>query len=77
MVGEGDGSYTRMMVQVVPASSAFSVVGDCFSAREELGLAVRVGSVSTGAATSLSFIECTVDLPALSTWRHPAHAFRS
>jgi phosphoglycerate kinase len=69
---------TRVVAQAVADSDAFSVVGggDSASALEELGLADRVGFLSTGGGASLTFIECGGDLPALEALRHAANAPR-
>jgi phosphoglycerate kinase len=72
-------SGTRVVAQAVADSPAFSVVGggDSASALEELGLANRVGFLSTGGGASLSFIERGGDLPALEALRHASNAPRS
>ncbi len=69
---------TRIVAEAVAHSPAFTVVGggDSVSALDELGLAGRVGYVSTGGGASLSFIELEGHLPGIDALRRAPNAPR-
>jgi phosphoglycerate kinase len=66
---------TRTVAQAVADSKGFSIVGggDSASALDRLGLAGRVGFVSTGGGASLELLEHG-DLPGLEALRHASNA---
>jgi phosphoglycerate kinase len=69
---------TRVVAQAVAECPGFSVVGggDSASALEELGLADRVGYLSTGGGASLTFIETEGRLPGIEALRRAPNAPR-
>jgi phosphoglycerate kinase len=69
---------TRVVAQAVAESPGFSVVGggDSASALEELGLADRIGYLSTGGGASLAFIETEGKLPGIEALRRAPNAPR-
>ncbi len=68
-------SGTRRVAEAVAASGGFTVVGggDSASALDRLGLADRVGFLSTGGGATLDFIEHG-DLPGLAALRQAVNA---
>jgi phosphoglycerate kinase len=69
---------TRVVAQAVAECPGFSVVGggDSASALEELGLADRVGYLSTGGGASLAFIQSEGHLPGIDALRSAPNAPR-
>ena len=69
---------TRVVAQAVAECPGFSVVGggDSASALEDLGLADRVGYLSTGGGASLAFIESEGRLPGIDALRRAPNAPR-
>jgi phosphoglycerate kinase len=69
---------TRVVAQAVAECPGFSVVGggDSASALEELGLADRVGYLSTGGGASLAFIQSEGRLPGIDALRGAPNAPR-
>jgi phosphoglycerate kinase len=69
---------TRVVAQAVAECPGFSVVGggDSASALEELGLADKVGFLSTGGGASLAFIETEGRLPGIEALRGAPNAPR-
>ncbi len=69
---------TRVVAQAVAECPGFSVVGggDSASALEELGLADKVGFLSTGGGASLAFIETEGRLPGIEALRRAPNAPR-
>ena len=69
---------TRVVARAVAECRGFSVVGggDSASALEELGLADRVGYLSTGGGASLAFIESEGRLPGIDALRRAPNAPR-
>jgi phosphoglycerate kinase len=68
---------TYAVAKAIAGSCGFSVVGggDSVAALDELGLAERVGFVSTGGGASLELLEHG-DLPGLEALRHASNATR-
>ena len=66
---------TAAVAQAVAQARAFSVVGggDSVAALDQLGLAGRIGFVSTGGGASLELLEFG-DLPGLAALRHARNA---
>jgi phosphoglycerate kinase len=71
-------SGTRIVAEAVAHSPGFSVVGggDSVSALDELGLADKVGYLSTGGGASLTFIEQEGHLPGIDALREAPNAPR-
>jgi phosphoglycerate kinase len=69
---------TRVVAQAVAECPGFSVVGggDSASALEEVGLADKVGYLSTGGGASLAFIETEGRLPGIEALRRAPNAPR-
>jgi phosphoglycerate kinase len=67
---------TRVVAQAVAECPGFSFVGggDSASALEELGLADKVGYLSTGGGASLAFIETEGRLPGIEALRRASNA---
>jgi phosphoglycerate kinase len=67
-----------VVAQAVAECPGFSVVGggDSASALEELGLADKVGFLSTGGGASLAFIETEGRLPGIEALRRAPNAPR-